>query len=244
MLILNIFYSKLQRERDAREARQLDREIRAQERHYQAETKKHKDAADKASAQVGQAHRGSPNERSSSTSTPPTRSPRDSVERSSLLTQVPSSSDPFLQLVSPSGPSTTQEAVNYNLNHICQVSHNTNSFKLQENLSTLTSPKSNTTETTPSPSSHYHRLDHNQQRLHQIRRRNSPPSSTESPVSTVAGSTPISFAVSALTTVAPSVPHGAATLRDDSTESEQSLTCSQSQSEALHRYMWVDLVIN
>lgn len=34
----------VQREREAREARQLDREIRAQERHHQSELKKHKEA--------------------------------------------------------------------------------------------------------------------------------------------------------------------------------------------------------
>lgn len=47
----------------------------------------------------------------------------------------------------------------------------------------------------------------------------------------------IPLAVAALTTVAPILPLGVTTLRDDSTESDQSLTYSQSQSEAIQRYM-------
>lgn len=108
-----------QRERDAREARQLDREIRAQERHYhQAETRKQQrdtggklaagtsaaaaaaDAVCAAAAaaadgdpgvaqevhtQFGQSYQAaaSSSERTSSASTPPARSPRDSIERHS-----------------------------------------------------------------------------------------------------------------------------------------------------------------
>lgn len=53
---------------------------------------------------------------------------------------------------------------------------------------------------------------------------------------TVAGP-PIPFAVAALATVAPILPLGVTTLRDDSTESDQSLTYSHSQPDALHRFM-------
>lgn len=109
----------MQRERDAREARQLDREIRAQERHYQSESKKHKDAVDKASSaaistqvhtQLRQGNRGSNNDRKTSTTTPPSRSPRNSVERTTLLAEHTLASDPFLQLSSPSGPLLSEDS--------------------------------------------------------------------------------------------------------------------------------------
>lgn len=48
---------------------------------------------------------------------------------------------------------------------------------------------------------------------------------------------PLPFAVTALATVAPILPLGVTGFRDDSTESDQSLTYSQSQSEALHKIM-------
>lgn len=80
-----------QREREAREARQLDREIRAQERHLQAESKKKEAAelhkqhqADKQShvhTEPSQIQKGTSSERTSTASTPPTRSPRESIER-------------------------------------------------------------------------------------------------------------------------------------------------------------------
>lgn len=84
-----------QREREAREARQLDREIRAQERHYQAETKKKEAAELHKQHQLDKAHstahssqppiqKGLSTERSASSTPPPppvTRSPRDSIER-------------------------------------------------------------------------------------------------------------------------------------------------------------------
>lgn len=60
---------------------------------------------------------------------------------------------------------------------------------------------------------------------------------TAVPSSALAGSpaaVPLPFTVAA-----PILPLGIATLRDDSTESDQSLTGSQSQSEALHRFVWV-----
>lgn len=59
---------------------------------------------------------------------------------------------------------------------------------------------------------------------------------------TVAGP-PIPFAVAALATVAPILPLGVTTLRDDSTESDQSLTYSHSQPDALHRFMWVNFTL-
>lgn len=86
-----------QREREAREARQLDREIRAQERHYQAETKKKEAAELHKQHQLEKAHstahssqpppiqKGLSTERSTSSTPPPppvTHSPRDSTERS------------------------------------------------------------------------------------------------------------------------------------------------------------------
>lgn len=75
----------LQREREAREARLLDREIRAQERHYQAESKKQKEAADRLQSQIhtqlSQVQKVAACDRTSSTPILPTKSPRDSVER-------------------------------------------------------------------------------------------------------------------------------------------------------------------
>lgn len=64
----------------------MDREIRAQERHYQAETKKHKEAelqkqASQVHTQLSQLQKGSPSERASTTSSPPIKSPRDSLDR-------------------------------------------------------------------------------------------------------------------------------------------------------------------
>lgn len=84
-----------QREREAREARQLDREIRAQERHYQAETKKkeaaelHKQHHIDKTSQVHQTPHSSQQpiqkslstERGTSSTPPPNRTPRDSLER-------------------------------------------------------------------------------------------------------------------------------------------------------------------
>lgn len=87
----------MQKEREAREARQLDREIRAQERHFAAETKKKEAAelhklhqAEKLSqihTQLSQTQVGTSSERTStaSTSTPPTKSPRDSIERAVIV---------------------------------------------------------------------------------------------------------------------------------------------------------------
>lgn len=81
----NTNFSIIQREREAREARQLDREIRAQERHYQAESRKQKEAADRLQSQIhtqlSQVQKVGSNERTSSTPVLPTKSPRDSVER-------------------------------------------------------------------------------------------------------------------------------------------------------------------
>lgn len=97
-----------QRERDAREVRQLEREIRAQERHFQAESKKQKEAADKVSqvhTQFGQHYKGSSSERTSSASTPPSKSPRDSVERSIL---VPCDKDNEHHLLSSSSQTTSE----------------------------------------------------------------------------------------------------------------------------------------
>lgn len=74
----------MQRERDAREARQLDREIRAQERHYQ-DARKQKEAADRIQSQIhtqlSQVQKVASSDRTSSTPVLPTKSPRDSVER-------------------------------------------------------------------------------------------------------------------------------------------------------------------
>lgn len=43
--------------------------------------------------------------------------------------------------------------------------------------------------------------------------------------------------LAALATVAPILPFGVTTLRDDSTESDQSLTCSQVAPEAFQRFL-------
>lgn len=128
----------LQRERDAREARQLDREIRAQERHYQAESKKQKEAAEllhkhnqdkiqshQIHTQLSQTQKGTTttstsSNRTSSASTPPSKSPRDSIERniisSSSVTDGetpksrPSSIDKeHLLLLSPSSNQSTSD---------------------------------------------------------------------------------------------------------------------------------------
>lgn len=99
-----------QRERDAREVRQLEREIRAQERHFQAESKKQKEAADKVSqvhTQFGQHYKGSSSERTSSASTPPSKSPRDSVERS-ILAPSTSEKDNEHHLLSSSSQTTSE----------------------------------------------------------------------------------------------------------------------------------------
>lgn len=108
-----LFYIGKQRERDQREARQLNREIRAQERHYQAESKKQKEAAEKVSqvhTQFGQHYKGSSSERTSSASTPPSKSPRDSVERNIL---PPSTSDRnnFNEHLLSSSSQTTSESL-------------------------------------------------------------------------------------------------------------------------------------
>lgn len=88
LLSLSFLNTHLQREREAREARQLDREIRAQERHH-LEAKKHKEAAIAAelhkhashvSTQLGQLQKHIP------IGTPLTtpRSPRDSLDKTDL----------------------------------------------------------------------------------------------------------------------------------------------------------------
>lgn len=76
----------MQREREAREARQLDREIRAQERHHQSELKKHKEAA--AAAAELQKHATQVHTQLSQLSKPPAgtlltgpRSPRESLDK-------------------------------------------------------------------------------------------------------------------------------------------------------------------
>ncbi len=214
-----------QRERDAREVRQLNREIRAQERHYQAESKKHKEAAETVSqvhTQFGQHYKGSSSERTSSASTPPSKSPRDSVERNIL---PPSSSERFSDQLLSSSSQTTSESLKQDkssssrkVNSISLYSVSIFNSKIhlivnfKDHTSTTTSPQT-VTGTPPA----YHQQ-------------------------TVAGP-PIPFAaVATLATVAPILPLGVTTLRDDSTESDQSLTYSHSQQDALHRFMWVTLI--
>lgn len=244
----------MQRERDAREARQLDREIRAQERHYQSESKKHKDAVDKASSaaistqvhtQLRQGNRGSNNDRKTSTTTPPSRSPRNSVERTTLLAEHTLASDPFLQLSSPSGPLLSEDSTLKSFEAVSDcfqtigIVFSCKFFFFQEILSTLTSPKSHSGTPSASLASYkqlYDQSDHSPVSSHTIRQ-DSPGPATSNATTAVAGSTPITFAVAALATVAPILPLGVTTLQDDSTESEQSLTGSQGQSEALHRFM-------
>lgn len=82
----------MQREREAREARQLDREIRAQERHYQSEAKKHKEAiaaaaelqkhATQVHTQLSQLQKHLPG-----TSVSHQRSPRESIDKSIISTK-------------------------------------------------------------------------------------------------------------------------------------------------------------
>lgn len=80
-----IIFRIQQKEREAREARLLDREIRAQERHHQFELKKHKEAvaaaaelhkqASQVHTQLGQLQKHVPGSPSAAT-----RSPRDSID--------------------------------------------------------------------------------------------------------------------------------------------------------------------
>lgn len=60
-----------------------------------------------------------------------------------------------------------------------------------------------------------------------------PPPATHHSV--VAG--PPATAAAATAAIIPILPLGVATLRDDSTESEQSVTCTQAQPDAYHRIM-------
>lgn len=82
---------KIQRDREAREARLLDREIRAQERHNQCELKKHREAAAAAAElqkQATQVHTQLSQLQKHVPGTPLTtpRSPRDSLDRTDAKT--------------------------------------------------------------------------------------------------------------------------------------------------------------
>lgn len=85
-----------QKEREAREARLLDREIRAQERHNQIELKKHKEAVAAAAElqkQATQVH--SQLSQLSKPGTPTaTRSPRESLDKTDSKSQRSSLHDP------------------------------------------------------------------------------------------------------------------------------------------------------
>lgn len=81
----------MQREREAREARQLDREIRAQERHNQSELKKHKEAAAAAELKhATQVHTQLSQLQKHTPGTPLTtpRSPRDSLDKTDAKSRL------------------------------------------------------------------------------------------------------------------------------------------------------------
>lgn len=218
---VRIIFCVQQKERDAREARLLDREIRAQERHNQIELKKHKEAvaaaaelqkqASQVHTQLSQLSKHVPGSPSAAT-----RSPRESIDKSDGKSRLSHHDLKQKSEALATTSASTSSAVCHLLLlsyafHLCCWNKKMLNFFFTFNQILMKlfcqDPKSQGGQST---------------------------SAVDTGVIAAAGQ-PIPLA--ALATVAPILPFGVTTLRDDSTESDQSLVGSQPQSEAYQRFL-------